>query len=74
MFDGNPDEWTNWLHQFLAFGDFDTIVLFGSERPAHAIARTIAAEIGIDVISSEEGYVRPGFVTVETGGNKAFRD
>lgn len=71
LFDGPLDEWANWLRQVLAFGDFGTIVLFGSERPAHVIARTIAAETNIDIISLEEGYIRPGFVTVETGGNNA---
>jgi len=50
---------------------FDVIVLFGSERPAHRIARKVATEFGTQVLSFEEGYIRPGSVTLERGGNNA---
>ncbi|WP_373636489.1 hypothetical protein [Yoonia sp. BS5-3] len=71
QFNGPQESWADWLQQILAFGDFETIILFGSERPAHIVARDIAANANVDVISLEEGYIRPGFVTVETGGNNA---
>lgn len=70
-FDGSLDGWTNWIRQVLAFGDFGTIILFGSERPAHCAARKVAAAANVKVISLEEGYIRPGFITVEQDGNNA---
>ena len=70
-FGGDIDEWLPWLKEVLRFGGFDAIVLFGSERPAHRIARELACAAGIDVISLEEGYIRPGYITVENQGNNA---
>ena len=71
QFRGAANEWRAWFHDVLLFGSFDTVVLFGAERPAHQQARTIATSAGIDVICLEEGYVRPGFITVEHQGNNA---
>lgn len=51
--------------------DIDAVVIFGSERPAHKIAREVAEEYGIPVLSFEEGYIRPGAVSLELGGNNA---
>lgn len=70
-FSGGHADWSDWLSQVLTFGQFDTIILFGSERPAHCAARKLATQKGIAIISLEEGYVRPGFITVETDGNNA---
>lgn len=70
-FAGDAAEWESWLRAFLTGADFDHIVLFGSSRPAHAIARQVAAELDVPVLSLEEGYIRPGFVTAEAGGNNA---
>jgi capsular polysaccharide export protein len=62
-------EWQSWFEQFLACTQFDCIVLFGSERPLHRAAIEVARRLQIPVVSLEEGYIRPGFVTVEVGGN-----
>jgi capsular polysaccharide export protein len=62
-------EWSTWFEQFLTNIQFDCIVLFGSERPLHRVAIDIARRKNILVVSLEEGYIRPGFVTVELGGN-----
>lgn len=66
------EHWSGWLDQFLAHSDFDCIVLFGCERPIHSVACHLAKKRNIPVISLEEGYIRPGFVTVERGGNNRF--
>lgn len=70
-FDGDLASWESWLRRTLMFGGFGTILLFGSERPAHSIARRIAAATDVKVISMEEGYIRPGFITIEADGNNA---
>ncbi len=68
---GNPLEWETWLRDFLSVAKFDKIVFFGGERPLHRVARLIALDLNIPIISLEEGYVRPGFITVEHNGNNA---
>lgn len=68
-FNGGEQEWRLWFRNFLTVSEADCIILFGAERTAHKIARYCAKKQGIPVISLEEGYVRPGFVTVETDGN-----
>jgi len=64
----------DWEREFpKVVSDFapDVVVIFGSSRPAHMIARNICAARGVAVLSLEEGYLRPGFVTAEWGGNNA---
>ena len=61
--------WGEWLDAHLRAHPPALIVLFGAERPQHRIARRVAAERGVPVVSLEEGYQRPGYVTVERGAN-----
>ena len=62
-------EWKQWLRTELKLGKYDCVVLFGSERPAHLIAREVALGIGCPVIALEEGYLRSGFITCELSHN-----
>jgi capsular polysaccharide export protein len=62
-------DWSAWLEAELDANPARVIILFGSERPAHQTARRIAAQRGIPVLSLEEGYKRPGYLTAEWGGN-----
>lgn len=68
-FSGSLKEWESWLRFEIAQNNPDCIVLFGSNRPAHKVARQMAERHDIDVISLEEGYLRSGYVTAEIGGN-----
>jgi len=68
---GNKAEWRDFFANLLVPGDVECIILFGSERPAHKIARDVAAAVGVRVIALEEGYIRPGNITIEDGGNNA---
>lgn len=61
--------WEEWLREILVRCGFQQIILFGSERPAHRVARRVATALGIRIISLEEGYIRPGMIAVELGGN-----
>src|SRR3546814_16508388 len=49
----------------------DLVILFGSGRPIHRVACKAAKAIGVRILSLEEGYIRPGYVTVEPDGNNA---
>jgi capsular polysaccharide export protein len=69
VFSGTESEWETWLRFEIAQNTPDAIVLFGSSRPAHKIARRVATCYGIEVLSLEEGYLRSGYVSCEFGGN-----
>jgi capsular polysaccharide export protein len=70
-FSGDTTEWHRWLHKALGQDGFATIILFGADRPLHRVARALAVQYGTRVICLEEGYIRPGFITLEDGGNNA---
>ncbi len=68
-FSGTADVWRDWFTEIVGEHGFDYVVLFGCERDIHKIAIEQCAAANIPVLSLEEGYIRPGFVTMETGGN-----
>lgn len=70
-FEGNLENWSSWLGNYIKKKSPSKIILFGADRPIHSIARKLCNQFNIDVISLEEGYFRPGFVTIEEGGNNA---
>mgnify|MGYP001163416189 CR=1 FL=1 len=70
-FMGGLEKWEARLSVSLARRDFDAIVIFGSERPAHRVVRDVADYYDVPVLSLEEGYLRPGLITAEWGGNNA---
>lgn len=61
--------WERWFRELLIEGRFEHVILFGSDRPAHSAARRVASSLGVNIVSLEEGYIRPGAITVEEGGN-----
>ena len=71
-FTGTQSEWESWLRFEISQNAPDVIILFGSNRPAHKIARQLADCCGIDVLSLEEGYLRSGYVSCEWGGNNQY--
>jgi len=68
---GGRQEWEAWFSDFVARANPDHVVYFGAEREIHRVARAVAESSGINVIALEEGYIRPGFVTVERSANNA---
>ncbi|MGH6763321.1 MAG: capsular biosynthesis protein [Phyllobacterium sp.] len=68
-YEGGTDHWSEWFSTFLKTSDIDFLIVFGCERDIHRIAIAHARAAGVHVISLEEGYIRPGFVTIENGGN-----
>lgn len=68
-FSGTPDSWRDWFTEVLRENGFDAVVLFGADRIVHRVALECAENAGIAVLCLEEGYIRPGYVTMELGGN-----
>lgn len=69
VFRGRERAWRAHLRSVLDAWTPDVVVMFGCERVRHAVARRMCGARGIAVLSLEEGYVRPGYVTAEWGGN-----
>lgn len=68
-FSGSIEEWETWIRFEFAHRRPDFVILFGSNRPAHEVARRVANIFDIKVLSLEEGYLRSGYVSCELGGN-----
>jgi len=65
---GTLADWSGYLRALVKRLDIDCLVLFGQSRKYHAVARSYAQAIGLTVVVFEEGYFRPGFVTMELDG------
>src|ERR1700761_657857 len=70
-FRGSPQDWGAWLQSLMSDQPLAAIVLFGDGRPYHMEALRVAGEQGVVTWCLEEGYLRPGYVTCEIGGNNA---
>ena len=66
---GDIQSWESWIQSEFDNNRPDAVVFFGSNRPAHKVAREVARKMGVEVIALEEGYLRPGYITCELGGN-----
>lgn len=71
-FTGSPAAWPAFLGEVLAQGRPDCIVLFGQGRLYHKVALERARAIDLPVVVMEEGYFRPGYVTMELGGVNGY--
>jgi capsular polysaccharide export protein len=70
-FRGSEEEWPAWLADLARRARIEAFVLFGQMRPLHLQAMRLAREQGWPVYVFEEGYFRPGYVTLERGGVNA---
>ena len=70
-FTGSIDNWRKTFGKLIDLRQETSVCYFGCERPAHKIAAEICQSRGVEAWSFEEGYIRPGFVTVERYGNNA---
>lgn len=67
-FRGTVEQWAGFLNEQLLRRDITDIVLFGDCRPPHQTATRLARRHCIRVHVFEEGYLRPNWVTLESGG------
>ncbi|MBO4369279.1 MAG: capsular biosynthesis protein [Desulfovibrio sp.] len=64
-------QWPQWISSLMQENAVTDLVLIGDWRPLHQEAVLLAKLRGIRVWVYEEGYLRPGFVTLEEGGVNA---
>jgi capsular polysaccharide export protein len=67
-FRGTVEQWPEFLNEQLLRRSITDIVLFGDCRPPHQTATRLARRHGMRVHVFEEGYLRPNWVTLESGG------
>ena len=70
-FDAPQAQWQDWLQAYLAENHIDAVCCYGDCRSYHMLAKEVCGQVGVKFWALEEGYVRPGFVTLEQGGNNA---
>jgi len=70
-FDRPQGEWAAWLEAYLQEHGVDAVCCYGDCRSYHMLAKGVCDRLDITFVALEEGYVRPGFVTLEQGGNNA---
>ncbi len=74
-FRGRPEAWPGFVERFIADHRVTDIVSLGDGRRWHADALPVAKAAGVRVHVTEQGYLRPHYLTVEpdgTGGNTRF--
>lgn len=71
-FHGTPHEWPAFCTDLLQRLDADCLILFGQARHYHRTAIDIAHRLGITVVVLEEGYFRPGYLTMELDGVNGY--
>ena len=64
--------WPAFFQQLLQTHQIDCVVLFGQSRKHHHVAIELCKSQGIAVVVLEEGYFRPGYITMELGGVNGF--
>ncbi len=69
---GHVYEWPLWVAELMESCRVTDLVLMGDWRPLHREAIWIARLRGNRIWVYEEGYLRPGFVTLEEGGVNAY--
>lgn len=70
-YEARPDSWAAWFETYMSKHSIDGVCCYGDSRFYHQEARAVCKRLRRPVFCFEEGYVRPGFVTMEEGGNNA---
>lgn len=70
-YQGTVEAWPDWLAAFLEAEGVAAVCCYGDCRAYHLAAKAVCDAAGITLFAFEEGYIRPGYVTLEVGGNNA---
>lgn len=67
-FKGHPGDWPDWIAALAETRGITDVVSLGDGRHWHRAAIDRLTPAGIHVWVVEQGYLRPGWLTIETGG------
>jgi capsular polysaccharide export protein len=65
---GRFSRWGNFLKTYLIEKRITDVLYYADRFPYHAVAREVAASLGIKTYAVEFGYLRPDWLTLERGG------
>jgi capsular polysaccharide export protein len=68
---GRIADWPGFVERTIAERGITDVLLHGERRLYHRIAASVARRMGVRVIVTELGYLRPGWLTVEADGTGA---
>lgn len=66
---GRQKNWPSFIKQFLKEKQVTDVIVLGEERNYHQQALTFAREMNINVITTDFGYLRPDWITLEKNGS-----
>lgn len=66
------EQWPGFFESLLERLQIDCVVLFGQARAYHSAAIAIARRHRVAVVVLEEGYIRPGYITMELDGVNGY--
>jgi len=69
---GTLEQFSPWLHTFIAEHNVDAIVCFGDCRPHHTQAAWVSEQLGTSFFVFEEGYLRPDYITLQEHGINGY--
>ncbi|MCD4483026.1 capsular biosynthesis protein [Chromobacterium vaccinii] len=69
---GRLEDFAPWLIQLLQAQLIDGVICFGDCRRYHQIAAEVCRSRNLAFYAFEEGYLRPDYITLESGGVNAY--
>ena len=72
LYNGSHDELADFYNNLFKELSITDIVLFGDTRPVHIDAVRVAKERQLNIHVFEEGYLRPDWITLDSGGVNAY--
>ncbi|SEQ36550.1 capsular polysaccharide export protein [Faunimonas pinastri] len=72
LYRGRLADWPVFVADLMKGRGVTDLVLFGDCRPYHRAAIEAAERLGLRVHVFEEGYLRPGWITLERGGTNGY--
>jgi len=71
-FGGTLEDLPGFYDRLIRDHDIDTIMVFGDCRPVHEVVRGFCYSYGIRLYAMDEGYIRPGYITMEAWGTNGY--
>ncbi len=65
---GRPRHWVPFLRRFIQANQITDLVLLGEQRKYHKQAVLLARSLGVRVMVTDFGYLRPDWITLEPNG------
>ncbi|WP_321379484.1 capsular biosynthesis protein [Rhizobium sp.] len=69
---GRFSRWRTFLKDFLTRNKITEVLYYADRQPYHVVAQEVCAQLGVNAIAIENGYLRPDWITFERDGMGVF--